>query len=134
MFKGIGNLASLLKNAQNISGKMQEFNEELKKRRVTGRAGGGMVEIELSGLMEAINCRIDPGVFGQGDRELIEDLIVAALNDAILQGKHVHAEMARSLTGGISLPGLDEALAKFTGEEEEEGPGDRGQGSGDSSH
>jgi nucleoid-associated protein EbfC len=129
MFKGISNLATLLKNAQHIGGKMQELNEELKRRRVTGTAGGGMVEIEANGIMEMLRCRIDPQVFVQGDRELIEDLVVAAVNDAIVQGKQMHAEMARSLTGGISLPGLEEALAKFTGTEEE-GPGDRDQGSG----
>jgi len=111
---------SLLKNAQQISGKMQELNEELKKRRVTGTAGGGMVEIEANGLLEAIRCQIDPQLIAQGDRELIEDLVVVAMNQAVAQGKQIHGELARSLTGGMGLPGLDEAIAKFTGSGEEE--------------
>jgi len=121
MFKGIANLMSLLKNAQQISGKMQELNEELKKRRVTGTAGGGMVEIEANGLLEAIRCQVDPQLIAKGDRELIEDLVVVAMNQAVAQGKQIHGELARSLTGGMGLPGLDEAIAKFTGSEEEKG-------------
>jgi DNA-binding YbaB/EbfC family protein len=120
MFKGLASLMSLLKNAQQISGKMQELNEELKKRRVTGTAGGGMVEIEANGLLEAIRCQIDPQLIAKGDRELIEDLVVAAMNQAVAQGKQIHGELARSLTGGMGLPGLDEAIAKFTGSGEEE--------------
>ena len=66
---------------------MGQITEEMKKRRVTGTAGGGMVEIEVNGLMEVLRCRIDPQLFAQNDRELIEDLVVAAVNQAIAQGQ-----------------------------------------------
>lgn len=120
MFEGISNLMSLLKNARQVGGKMQELGEELKKRRVTGAAGGGMVEIEMNGRMEALRCRIDQQLFAQGDRELVEDLVLAAVNQAIAQGKQLHAELAQSLTGGLDLPGLQDAIAKFTGTEGKE--------------
>lgn len=126
MFKGLANLGSLLKQAQQIGGQMGQLTEEMKKRRVSGTAGGGMVEVELNGLMEVLCCKIDPQLFGQNDRELIEDLVVAAVNQAISKGKQMHADAVRELTGGLPLPGLNEALAKLTGmesdEDEAEGP------------
>lgn len=123
MFKGIANLGSILKQAQQIGGQMGQMTEEMKKRRVTGAAAGGMVEVEMNGVMETLGCRIDPKLFEQNDRELIEDLVVAAVNQAITKGKQMHAEAVSEMTGGLPLPGgLQEALAKFTavdGEDEE---------------
>ena len=87
MFKGIANFGALLKQAQQLGGQMGQLTEEMRKRRVTGTAGGGMVEIEVNGLMEVLRCRIDPQLFAQNDRELIEDLVVAAVNQAISKGK-----------------------------------------------
>ena len=60
MFKGLGILAGLIKQAQQIGGQMGQMTEEMKKRRVTGSAGGGMVEVEVNGLMEVLRCHIDP--------------------------------------------------------------------------
>jgi nucleoid-associated protein EbfC len=115
MFKGISNLGSLLKHAQQIGGQMSKLTDELKTRRVVGAAGGGMVEIEVNGVMEVLRCKIDPAVFSGGDKEFLEDLIVAAVNQAISKGKQLHADAMRDLTGGISLPGLDSAMEKFMG-------------------
>ena len=121
MFKGIANFATLLKQAQQLGGQMGQLTEEMRKRHVTGTAGAGMVEIEVNGLMEVLHCRIDPQLFAQNDRELLEDLVVAAVNQAIGKGKQMHAESLRDLTGGLPLPGgFQEALAKFTGTETEE--------------
>jgi hypothetical protein len=116
MFKGLANLGTLLKQAQQIGAQMEQLTEGMKNRRVTGTAGGGMVEIEINGLMEVLRCRIDPQLFAQNDRELLEDLVVAAVNQAIVKGKQLHADAVRGLTGGLALPGLDEALAKLTGD------------------
>jgi nucleoid-associated protein EbfC len=122
VFKGLGNIGALLKQAQQLGGQMGQLTEEMRKRRVTGSAGGGMVEIEVNGLMEVLHCRIDPQLFAQNDRELLEDLVMAAVNQAIGKGKEMHAESLRDLTGGLPLPGgFHEALAKFTGMEVEEG-------------
>jgi nucleoid-associated protein EbfC len=124
VFKGLSNLGALLKQAQQIGGQMGQITEEMRKRRVTGAAGGGMVEIEVNGLMEVLRCRIDPQLISENDRELLEDLVTAAVNQAIAKGKQMHADAVRDLTGGLPLPGgLQEALAKLTGEEEGEGEG-----------
>ena len=118
MFKGISDLAALIKQAQQIGGQIGQLTEEMKKRRVTGSSGGGMVEIEVNGLMEVLRCRIDPQLFEQHDNEFLEDLVMAAVNQAISKGKQMHAETMKELTGGISLPGFQEALEKFTGMEQ----------------
>ena len=124
MFKGLSNLAGLLKQAQQFGGQMDKLTEQLKARRVTGAAGGGMVEVEINGLLEVVGCRIDPQLFGQGDRELIEDLVTAAVNQAVAKGKQLHAEALKELTGGLPLPGLQEALEKFAGPVEHEPKGE----------
>lgn len=115
MFKELAGLGALLKQAQEISGRMKGMSEELRGRRATGSAGGGMVEVEVNGLLEVLGCRIDPELVAGGDRELIEDLVTTAFNQAVVKGRQLHAEAMKSLTGGLDLPGLDEALGKFLG-------------------
>jgi len=123
VFKGLANFGSLLK----MGGRLKELNEQLKHQRATGSAGGGMVEVEVNGLAEVLRCRIEETLVAQGDRELIEDLVVTAANQAIAKTKQMHAENMQSLTGGMNLPGLEEAMEKFLGsgpadDEEEGGP------------
>lgn len=115
MFKGIGGLGSLLKQASQISSKMEGLNEELRTRHATGSAGGGMVEVEVNGLVEVLRCRIDPALLAQGDAEMLEDLLVGAMNQAVLKAKQIHAESLKSMTGGMQLPGLDDAMGRFFG-------------------
>lgn len=118
MFKGLGNLAnisSLIKQAQQMSGKLQQVNEELKTRRVEGGAGGGMVTVEVNGIGEVIRCRIDPSLVSGGDRELIEDLLPAAVNSALAKAKELHAEAMKSVAAGLDVPGLNDMLSQLSG-------------------
>jgi nucleoid-associated protein EbfC len=115
MFKGIGNLASLMKTAQQMGGKMQEIQGQLKAARATGAAGGGMVEIEVNGLGEVLRARVDPTLFVSGDREMLEELLPAAINQAQAKAKQLHREAMQSMTEGLNLPGLNEALAQLSG-------------------
>jgi DNA-binding YbaB/EbfC family protein len=118
LFKGITNLAGLLKQAQQVGSRLQQVNDELKIRRATGRAGGGMVEVEVNGLGQVLRMSIDPALVERKDRELLEDLIPAATNQALTKAKELHAEVIKDLAGGMNIPGLDEALAKVTGQED----------------
>jgi len=128
VFKGLANIGALIKQAQQLGGQMGQLTEEMRRRRVTGSAGGGMVEIEVNGLMEVLACHIDPQLFAQNDRELLEDLVMAAINQAIGKGKEMHAESIRELTGGLPLPdGFREALEEFTKTEEGEGDEEKGK-------
>jgi DNA-binding YbaB/EbfC family protein len=116
VFKGLTGLGSLLKQAHEISGRMKGLNEELRGRRATGSAGGGMVELEVNGLLEVLRCRIDKQLIEQGDCEMIEELVTTALNQAISKGKQLHVEAMRSLAGGLDVPGLEAALGNILGE------------------
>jgi len=115
VFKELANLGSLLRHAQEISGRMQGLTDELRSRRAIGSAGGGLVEIEVNGLVEVLRCHIDPKLLSQSDQELLEDLVATAVNQAVAKAKELHAETVRSLTGGINLPVLEQAMAKFMG-------------------
>lgn len=118
MFKGLGNLANLpalMKQAQEMGSKMQALGEELKTKRATGSAGGGLVEVEVNGLGEVLSVRIDHSLVEKQDREMIEDLLPAAFNAATQKAKQLHAQGMKSLSGGMQLPGLDDALSQLTG-------------------
>ena len=116
MFKGFGNLANLpalMKQAQEMSGRMQALQQELRGKRASGSAGGGLVEVEVNGLAEVLAVRIDPSLVEKGEREMIEDLLPAAFNAAQQKAKQMHAEAMQSLTG--DMPGIQEALSQLTG-------------------
>jgi len=115
MFKELAGLGSLLKNAQQISGRMKGLADELRQKRATGSVGGGMVEVEVNGAAEVLHCRIEEKLVADGEREMIEELLVAATNQALQKAKQLHAEAMKELTGGISLPGMEDAMAKFLG-------------------
>jgi DNA-binding YbaB/EbfC family protein len=117
VFKGLGNLAnlgSLMRQAQQMGGRMEQMKEELKGRRAEGTAGGAMVRIETNGLGEVLRCQIDPSI--ATDRELIEDLVPAAVNQALAKSRELHAEAMKALTAGLELPGLDSVLAQLSGD------------------
>ncbi len=134
MFKGIGNLMSLMKQAQSIGGRLKSVSDQLKTKRATGSAGGGLVELEVNGLGEVLRCRIDPSLVAKGDREMLEDLVAAAANDAAAKARALHMEAMQGIAGGIELPGMEDALAKLTGmmpggeeDEDEDDEGNRGK-------
>jgi len=94
---------------------MQQIQENLKRLRIAGSAGGGMVTIEMSGQQQVLSCTIEESLVASGDREVIEDLVVAAVNQALDKVRQASAEEMSKLAGGLDVPGLGEALAKFTG-------------------
>jgi len=113
MFKGLGNLASLLRHANQVGEKLKEVAEKLKAKRVTGSAGGGLVEVEANGIGEVLRVRIAQELVSRGDREMIEDLLPPALNQALTKAKQLHVEVMQSATQGVEIPGLNEALSQF---------------------
>ena len=119
MFKGLANLGQMMKQAQEMSGKMAQVSEELKAKKITADAGGGMVTIEANGIGEAKKVSIDPKLFESGEREMIEDLLVAAFNQVSAKAKQLNLETMQEMTGGMNLPGLEEAMEKLTGQDPE---------------
>ena len=88
-----------------MQSKMAEMQEELAAASVTGRAGGGMVEVTLNGRNEASGVRIDPSAVDVNDLEMLEDLISAAINDAQKKLQELNKNRLSELTGGMKLPG-----------------------------
>jgi DNA-binding YbaB/EbfC family protein len=118
VFKGLGNLANfgaIVKQAQEMGGKMQALQEELKTKKATGTAGGGLVEVDVNGLSEVLTVRIDPALVAKGDREMIEDLLPAAINAAQAKAKEMHAEAIQGLAGGLPMGGFADILSQLPG-------------------
>jgi len=98
------NLGEMMRKAQEMQASMAELQEKLGRVEMTGGAGGGMVEVTLTGKIEARRVKIDPSLFAGGDVEVIEDLLVAAFNDAKAKIEAHIAEQMSELTGGLKLP------------------------------
>ena len=98
------NLGQMMKQAQEMQAKMGEMQERMDQTEVTGQSGGGMVEITLNGKGTMLGLKIDPTLIKADEAEVLEDLIVAAHNDAKTRVENkVQSEMA-DLTGGLNLP------------------------------
>jgi nucleoid-associated protein EbfC len=112
--KNLSNLGAMLKQAQEMGGKLQAVNERLKSQRARGSAGGGMVSVDVNGLGEVIRCSIDPALIEQRDRELIEDLLPAAVNQALAKARELHAASLKEMASGFEMPGLQDAIAQLS--------------------
>ncbi|HYK24856.1 MAG TPA: YbaB/EbfC family nucleoid-associated protein [Steroidobacteraceae bacterium] len=99
-----GNFNNLMKQAQAMQANMQKAQAELANLEVTGEAGGGMVKVTLNGRHEAKRVAIEPTVLGGEDREMLEDLLTAAFNDAVHKLEALTQEKMASLMTGVQLP------------------------------
>jgi len=106
LLKGMPNMGNLLKKAQQLQEKMAKLQEELSEKTVETSAGGGMVTVIATGKQEIASIKIDPEVVNQEDIEMLEDLVLAAVNDALSQAKQMVSEEMTKLTGGVNIPGL----------------------------
>ena len=103
MTKGLGNI---LKQAQQMHAKISELQEEMAGKTVEAGAGGGMVNIVMNGKQEVLSVRIEPDVVSRDDVEMLQDLIRAAVNEAIRKSQEMMTEEMKKITGGLSIPGL----------------------------
>ncbi len=98
------NLGQMLKQAQEMQSKMAEMQERLAALEVEGQSGGGMVRVTMTAKGQMKTVKLDPALVDPGDVEVLEDLIVAAVNDAKAKGDVLMAEEMQKLTGGLQLP------------------------------
>lgn len=98
-----GGLGGLMKQAQQLQENMQKAQEELARMEVTGQAGGGMVSVVMTGRHEVRRVSIDPKLMGD-DREMLEDLVAAAVNDVVNRIEAASRERFAGLTSGMQLP------------------------------
>jgi nucleoid-associated protein EbfC len=99
-----GNLNDLMKQAQAMQANMQKAQAELANIEVLGESGGGMVKVTLNGRHEAKRVQIEPTVLAGEDREMLEDLLTAAINDAVRKLEARVQEKMASLMSGVQLP------------------------------
>ncbi|MCX5885944.1 MAG: YbaB/EbfC family nucleoid-associated protein [Proteobacteria bacterium] len=100
------NMGSIMKQAQKIQAEMARVQDELSRKTVEASAGGGMVTVVANGKQEIISVKIEPEVVTSGDIEMIQDLVLAAVNEALKKSQEMTTEEMRKITGGLNIPGL----------------------------
>ena len=101
--KGFGNI---MKEAQKLQAQMAALQEEVGKRKIDATAGGGMVTVEVNGKQELTAVKIDPEVVNRDDVQMLEDLVLAAANEALRKSRELVQQEFGKLTGGLKIPGL----------------------------
>ena len=97
---------SMMKQAKIMQKRMQEAQEELKKMEFEASAGGGAVKVKVNGSQEVMEVKINKDMVDAGDTEMIEDMVMVAINDAVKQSKDEAKNKMSAITGGMSIPGL----------------------------
>ncbi|NRD77441.1 YbaB/EbfC family nucleoid-associated protein [Bacillus sp. BRMEA1] len=102
--RGGGNMQNMMKQMQKMQKKMQEAQEELGKQTVEGTAGGGMVTVKVSGHKEVVDIAIKPEAVDPDDIEMLQDLVLAAVNDALKKADEMTNNTMGQFTKGLNLP------------------------------
>ena len=103
---GLGNMQGMLQKVQKMQAQMQQAQEELQARTFTATAGGGAVKVVVTGKKEGHSLVLDPQAVDPEDVEMLQDLIVAAVNEAMKEVDRVSEEEMGKITGGVKLPGM----------------------------
>ena len=101
-----GGIGNIMKQAQQMQRRMAELQEELETRQVEASVGGGMVTAVVSGKQQLLDLKIDPTAVDPDDVEMLQDLVIAAVNEAINQSQKMAQDEMSKITGGMNLPGL----------------------------
>ena len=104
--KGMGDMGDLMRHAQQMSKEMQRIQHSLKERIVEGSAGGGVVTVHVNGDQEVLSVRLDPEAVDPDDVDMLQDLIQAAVNQAMKKAKDLAQKEMGKVTGGMLPPGL----------------------------
>jgi len=102
--KGIPSMGNLMRQAQQLQTKMAKLQEELGDKTVEASSGGGMVSVTVNGRQELLAIKIDKEVINPDDLDMLQDLILAAVNDGLSKAKNMVSEEMSRITGGLNLP------------------------------
>lgn len=102
----IGGMGNLLKQAQEMQARMAKIQEELGQKTVQGSAGGGMVQVTVNGQFNLTAVKIEAAVINADEKDMLEDLILAAVNDGMRKARDLVSTEMSKLTGGLKIPGL----------------------------
>ena len=100
-----GGMGGMMKQAQQMQKKMAQIQSEIEQLKIEGKSGGGMVEVVVDGKKNLLSISLNPEILKE-DKEMLEDLIVVAVNDGIKKVDSISKEKMESVTGGMNLPGL----------------------------
>ena len=103
---GMGNMGNLMKQAQKAMEQMQAVQQEIASTTVEGSSGGGMVRVQATGSGEVVALEIDPQVVDPEDVEMLQDLVLSAVRDALDRANKLREERMKQVTGGMGLPGM----------------------------
>ncbi len=103
---GRGGMGNIMKQAQMMQKRMAQMQQELEERRIEATSGGGMVKAVVSGKQQLISLTIDPKAVDPEDVEMLQDLVVAAVSEALKQSQKMSEEEMGKITGGLNIPGL----------------------------
>ena len=103
---GMGNMNNMMKQVKKMQEQMMKAQEELKEKTVEGKAGGGVITVVVNGHKEVKDVKIKPEAVDPDDVEMLQDLILAAVNDAMKQVDEINNKEMGKLTGGMNIPGL----------------------------
>ncbi len=101
-----GGMAGLMKQANQMQVKMKKLQEELAMREFSGTSGGGAVTAKVNGDNKVLALTINPEVLTSGDAEMLQDMVISAVNDALKTAKETSSQEMSKITGGMSLPGF----------------------------
>ena len=101
-----GGIGNIMKQAQQMQRKMAEMQQELEEKHVEASSGGGMVTATVNGKQEIVGLKIDPTAVDPEDVEMLQDLVTAAVNEAIKQSQKMAQDEMAKITGGLNIPGL----------------------------
>lgn len=101
-----GNMNNILKQAQAMQEQMARIQEQAASKTATGTSGGGIVTVTANGAMQVVSVVVDPEIVKSGDVDMLQDLVVAATNEALRKAKDLMESEMKALTGGMKIPGL----------------------------
>jgi len=99
-------LGNLLKQAQDMQARMAKIQEELANKTVEGSAGGGMVQVTVNGQFNVTAVKIEASVINAEEKDMLEDLVLAAVNDGVRKARDLVSSEMSKITGGLKIPGL----------------------------
>jgi DNA-binding YbaB/EbfC family protein len=105
-FPGMGNMGNMMKQMQKMQKQMEDMQTQLQETEVEATAGGGAVTCKVNGKKEVLGIKIDEAVVDPEDIEMLQDLIVAAVNEALRKAEDMMESEMKKLTGGMNIPGL----------------------------
>lgn len=104
--KGGGNMGNMMKQMQKMQKQMEDMQKELEDKEVEASSGGGAVTAKVNGKKEVLDIEIDESVVDPEDVEMLEDLIIAAINEAMRKAEDMMNKEMKKITGGLNIPGL----------------------------